>query len=120
MNQSIYQDIILDHYRHPRRYGSLKKHNKQIDVSNPLCGDMLHLELYIENNKVTDIAYSGQGCAISQAAASLLFDDIVGKSVEDIKSIDKEYILRKLGIELSPNRLKCALLSVEALKKSII
>lgn len=120
MSDTIYQDIILDHYRHPRRFGSLKNPNHKVDVSNPLCGDKMHLEIIEENGIVRDIAYQGQGCAISQASASLLLDSVVGKSKAEIKSLDKSYLLNMLGIQLSPNRLKCALLCLEALKKALV
>ncbi len=120
MNQSLYQDIIIDHYRHPRQYGSLKKPTNKVDASNPLCGDMLHLEITVSEGILKEIAYTGQGCAISQASASILYEDVIGKKIEEVEKIDKNYLLKKLGIELSPNRLKCALLSVEALKKALI
>jgi nitrogen fixation NifU-like protein len=116
---SIYQDIILEHYRNPRNKGHMHHATKSVDADNPVCGDDLHLELKIENGIVTDIAFSGSGCAISQASASLLYEYVKGKPIEEILKIDTDTMLQLLGIELSPVRLKCALLSLEALKKAL-
>ncbi|MEN9328254.1 MAG: hypothetical protein RI947_1062 [Candidatus Parcubacteria bacterium] len=114
---SIYQDIILDHYRNPRNNGHLARHTHKVTVNNPLCGDLLTFEIYDENGIVKEIAFSGSGCAISQASASMLTEYAVGKSNDELKKIDKDIVLEMLGIELSPNRIKCALLSLEGLHK---
>ncbi len=116
---SIYQDVILEYYRNPRNFGHLKHHTAKVSVNNPLCGDTIQMELAINDGIVTDIAYSGTGCAISQASASMLTEQVKGKSKESLENLDKDFVLGMLGIELSPNRLKCALLSLEALKKAI-
>lgn len=114
---SIYQEIILDHYRNPRNNGKLKNPTSTISVSNPLCGDIIQMDIEELGGKVVAVAYSGQGCAISQAAASLLTEQVKGKSKDEIMGLDKEYVFELLGIQLSPNRIKCALLSLEALHK---
>lgn len=114
---SIYQEIILDHYRAPRNNTHLSNPSASIAVSNPLCGDKLVMEIIEENGVITDIGFTGQGCAISQASASLLTEYVKGKTKDNLLKLDKDFILNMLGIELSPNRLKCALLSLEALKK---
>lgn len=114
---SIYQDIILDHYRNPRNAGTLKDATNHIKVSNPLCGDMIEMHIQEKDGTIDNIMFSGQGCAISQATASMVTEYAKGKSKEEIKKLDKDFILELLGIQLSPNRLKCALLSLEALQK---
>lgn len=114
---SIYQDIILDHYRSPRNFGKLQSPSKTIDVNNPLCGDKLHLEIKETEGKVTEISFSGEGCAISQASASMLTEQVKNKPIEALRTLDKQFILDSLGVALSPNRIKCALLSWEALRK---
>ena len=116
---SIYQDIILDHYRNPRNTGTLKNSSNHIKVSNPLCGDMLEMDIQEKDGVISDIMFSGQGCAISQATASMVTEYAKGKSKDEIKKLDKDFIRELLGIQLSPNRLKCALLSLEALLKLI-
>ena len=112
---SIYQDIILEYYRNPRNFGHLKSATNQTSLKNPLCGDTIEMEIVEKDGVVQEIAYTGSGCAISQASASMLTDFVKGKTKDEIKKIDKEVITDMLGIELSPNRLKCALLSLEAL-----
>ncbi len=112
---SIYQDIILDHYRNPRNYGSLKNPTQFVKTNNPLCGDLLEMAIIEKDGTITEIMFTGQGCAISQSAASMITEYAKGKRKDELKKLDKNSILTMLGIELSPNRLKCALLSLEAL-----
>lgn len=116
---SIYQDIILDHYRNPRNIGTIKNPTNHIKVSNPLCGDMIEMDIEEKEGTIHEIKFSGQGCAISQAAASMITEYAKGKSKEEIQKLDKDFVQDMLGIQLSPNRLKCALLSLEALLKII-
>lgn len=116
---ALYREAILDHYKHPRRKGHLEKPDIQHHDHNPFCGDELTIELKVENDVVVDAAFDGRGCAISQATASMLMEEIVGKSLEEIKQYDKEYILEMLGIEIGPVRLKCALLSLKVLKAGV-
>lgn len=114
---SIYQDLILDHYRTPRNHGELKNPTGTVKLFNPLCGDKIQMDVVASNGTITDIAFSGSGCAISQASASMLTEYAKNKSVEELKNIDKTFIIDMIGVTLSPNRLKCALLSWEALIK---
>ncbi len=114
---SIYGDIILDHYHYPRNKRKLEKPTKTIHVDNPLCGDSLDMEIIEFNGKIKDIGFTGDGCAISLASASLLTEYSKGKSVSKIKGINKDFVVGLLNIELSPNRLKCALLPWEGLMK---
>jgi nitrogen fixation protein NifU and related proteins len=114
---SIYQELILDHYNNPRNHGTLPNPSGKVDVFNPLCGDKLHMEVLDKDGKVESIAFSGEGCAISQASASMLTEYAKGKTKQELMDLKKEAIIEMIGVELSPNRLKCALLSWEALIK---
>ena len=116
---SLYSDIILDHYQFPRNNTKLKKSSAQIHVDNPLCGDSLDMEILEKDGKIKEIGFTGEGCAISIASASLLTEYVKGKSKDEISKIDKDNVVGLLNIELSPNRLKCALLAWEALIKLV-
>ncbi len=117
MSTSLYQDIILDHYRSPRNFGRLVHPTKSIDINNPFCGDLLHLEIIIKDNKIVNVRFNGSGCAISMASASLLTNYAKGKSKRSLQKLDRNFIIKMLGIELGPVRIKCALLALEGLKK---
>ncbi len=114
---SIYEEIILDHYNNPRNNKKLKNPSAKIHVDNPLCGDSLDMEILEEDGKITEVGFTGTGCAISIASASLLSEFIKGKSKDEIQKIDKDSVVGLLNIELSPNRLKCALLAWEGFIK---
>ena len=116
---SIYGDIILDHYHYPRNKKKLRKPTKFVHVDNPLCGDSLDMEIKKSSGKITEIGFSGEGCAISMASASLLTEYAKGKSAVEIAALGKDNVIRLLNIELSPNRLKCALLPWEGLIKLV-
>jgi nitrogen fixation NifU-like protein len=116
---TIYQDIILEHYRYPKNVGKLSDPSHTTDVRNSVCGDDIHLDITMKDGVLTDIAFEGTGCAISQASASLLFEYVKGKTKDEIFKIETDTVLQLIGIELSPIRLKCALLSLEALKKAL-
>jgi nitrogen fixation NifU-like protein len=115
----LYADEILDHYKHPRHFGHLAEPTLTFHDTNPLCGDEITLELKIEDNKVADVAFTGHGCAISRAAASMMSEEIIGMSLDDLKAWDKDNILDLLGIEVGPVRIKCALLPLKALKAAV-
>jgi nitrogen fixation NifU-like protein len=117
--EALYREAILDHYKHPRRKGHLENPDVHYHDHNPFCGDEITMELKVENGIVIDAAFDGRGCAISQATASMIMEEIVGQSVEDLKLLGKEYILDLLGIEIGPVRLKCALLPLKALKAGL-
>ena len=113
----LYRELILDHYRNPRNKGRLEEPDISYEDDNPLCGDHLRLTLKLdENDRVIAVGWDGEGCAISQASASLLGEEIEGKTLEELKGFSKEDILELLGISISPVRLKCALLSLKVLK----
>lgn len=116
----MYREQIIDRYKSPRMRGTLDPHDYSYEDDNPLCGDRLRIDVRVdEGGRVTAAAFSGTGCAISQASADLLTESIVGKTVEEVKSVSKEDILDLLGIELGPVRLKCALLSLKVLKAGV-
>jgi nitrogen fixation NifU-like protein len=116
---SLYQALILDHYRNPRHHGTLAKHTHAANAHNPTCGDRLEMQLLLKDGIIEDVMFSGSGCAISQASASLLTEFLIGKTPEEAKRIGKDDLLALLGVNLSPNRLKCALLSLETLTKAL-
>ena len=116
----IYREIILDYYRNPRNYGKITDPDIAQRDSNPLCGDELEMHINIKDDKVSDVKFTGKGCAISQASASLLTELIMGKDFEYVKKLTKEDILDNLGLhDLGPARIKCALLSLKVLKSGL-
>jgi nitrogen fixation NifU-like protein len=116
----LYREQIIDRYKNPRMKGSLDPHDYAYEDDNPLCGDEIRVELRVnDEDVVTEAAFSGQGCAISQASADLLLESVVGKRLEEVKALSKEDVLDLLGIELGPVRLKCALLSLKVLKAGV-
>lgn len=115
----LYADEILDHYKHPRHFGHLEEPTMVYHDRNPLCGDEITLELKIEDGKVVDMAFTGHGCAISRAAASMMSEEIIGKTLEELRLYDKDSVLDLLGIEVGPVRIKCALLPLKAMKAAV-
>ncbi len=116
----IYREIILDYYRNPRNFGKIEGPDISLRESNPLCGDEIEIHVKFDGDKVKDIKFSGKGCAISQASASMLTEMVMGKSLEDMKKVGKEDILESLGLpNLGPARIKCALLSLKTLKLGV-
>lgn len=116
---SIYQDLILDHYRNPRNHGALANATHRAATNNPVCGDKLQMDIIVKNDIIEDVRFSGAGCAISQASASLLTEAIKKKSVAEALSLAPKDILNLLGVTLSPTRMKCGLLSLETFKKAL-
>lgn len=113
----LYREQIIERYKNPQFRGHLDPYDIHFEDDNPLCGDHIEVTVRVdENDKVTEAAFDGHGCAISQASADLLIESIHGKTLEQVKSLNKENVLDLLGIELGPVRLKCALLSLKALK----
>src|SRR5437868_12097228 len=116
---SIYKEEILDHYKNPRNYGTLEDPDIHVEANNPLCGDRLSMDLKVKDGVVQDVAFSGRGCAISQASASMLTEEMVGKPLEELASTTRQDILDNLGIEISYGRIKCALLSLGLLRLAL-
>jgi nitrogen fixation protein NifU and related proteins len=117
----FYRELILDHAKHPQNFGTLDAPDITHEEHNPLCGDRVRIDLSVEDGIITDVRFSGRGCAISQASASLLTDEIKGMQVERAKTYSKEELLELIGIPLDKNpvRLKCALLSLKTLKAGL-
>lgn len=117
MSEDLYKEIILDHYRNPRNKGKIDNSEISFQDYNPVCGDRLKLDIKLDNNIVSDIKFDGEGCAISQASASILTEMLMGKSIDDLSKFSKDDLLEELGTpSLGPARIKCALLSLKVLK----
>jgi nitrogen fixation NifU-like protein len=115
--EDLYRENILDHYQNPRNYGTLENPDISYEDDNPLCGDVIRIDIKLDDqDRVSQVSFTGEGCAISQASASMLTEEIVGKTLDEVKQISKDDILDMLGIQLGPVRLKCALLSLKVLK----
>ena len=112
----LYRDYILEHYRRPHNFGVLEDPSASYEGANPLCGDRITMQLTVKDGVVTEVGFTGRGCAISQASASLLTDEIKGKAAEAVAGFGADDLLELLGIEISPARLKCAMLSFESLQ----
>ena len=112
----LYRENIIDHYRHPRNKGHLDAPDIHYHDVNPFCGDEITIELKVVDGRVVEAAFDGKGCAISQASASMLTEEILGKTLEEVKMLEKEDVLEMLGIPIGPVRLKCALLPLKVLK----
>ena len=112
-------EILLDHYRSPRNYGKIEKPSVELVEYNPVCGDAVQFTLKIENGILTDVKFIGRGCSVSQGAASMLTERVKGKSTEEVMNIAPQEILSNIGLNLGPSREKCALLSLNALQKSV-
>ena len=115
----LYRQTILDHYQNPRNFGTLEHPDISAEDSNPLCGDEIRIDLRVKDGVIEDVRFSGKGCSISRAAASMLTEEILGKTLEEVKRIGKDDVLEMLGIELGPVRLKCALLALKTLKVGV-
>lgn len=113
---NIYQEELLDHYENPSNYGTLPNPDISHEEDNPLCGDRIRIDLLIENDIIKEVRFSGHGCTISLAAASMLTEEIAGKPLAEVKQLSRDDILAMIGIPLGPVRLKCALLPLKVLK----
>lgn len=116
----MYREAIIDRYKNPRMRGHLDPHDYSYEDDNPLCGDVVRIDLRIdEMETVTEAAFSGEGCAISMASADLLTEKLVGMNLGAVKQLGKGDVLELLGIELGPVRLKCALLALKVVKSGV-
>ena len=115
----LFREAIIDHYKHPRHKGKLEDADVHRRETNPFCGDEVTIFLRIADDTVADASFEGRGCAISQASASMIMEEIIGMPVDELKQWGKEDVLDLLGIEIGPVRLKCALLPLKALKAGL-
>jgi len=115
----LYRDYILEHYRRPHNFGAIENATATQEGANPLCGDRITMQVRVSGDQIAAIGFTGRGCAISQASASLLTDEIKGKPVESAAGMQASDVLDLLGIEISPARMKCALLSLETLQGAL-
>jgi nitrogen fixation NifU-like protein len=116
----FYRELIIDRYKNPQYRGELNPNDISFEDDNPLCGDHIRVDLRLDaDNRVTEAAFAGHGCAISQASADLLMEAVIGKTLEEVKQINRDGILEMLGIDLGPVRLKCALLPLKVLKAGV-
>lgn len=113
---NIYQEELLDHYENPSNYGTLPNPDVSHEEDNPLCGDRIRIDLLVEDDIIKEVRFSGHGCTISQAAASMLTEEIEGKPLAEVRQLSRDDILEMIGIPLGPVRLKCALLPLKVLK----
>ena len=116
MSNDFFREIILEHYRHPAHRGTLPDATISHEEDNPLCGDRIRIDLVVKDEIVQDVKFSGQGCAISQATADMLLDEVKGKTLAEVQKLNKQTVLDLLGVPLTPARLKCALLALKVLK----
>ena len=116
-DESVYREQIIDLYQNPLNYGELDPNDFSYEEDNPLCGDVIRMDARLdENGRISEIAWSGDGCAISQASASLLTDEVIGMTLEEVKNFPKETLVELIGVPLSMARMKCALLSFKVMK----
>lgn len=116
---SIYREVILEHYRNPSNRGTLDPADFSYEDVNPMCGDEIRIDVRVADDCVSEIRFSGRGCAVSQASASILTEMAEGKSLAEVKAIAKDDLLDEIGIPVSPARMKCAMLGLKVLKAGI-
>jgi nitrogen fixation NifU-like protein len=112
----LYRDYILEHYKNPKNFGELAEHDLEFHDKNPLCGDEMEMHIVVEDGKIADLKWHGHGCAISQAAASIASDELIGMPVDDASKLDADWMIDQMGIEISATRRKCALLNLKVLR----
>jgi nitrogen fixation NifU-like protein len=113
----LFRDHILDHYRHPRCHGTIDKPDARVEDANPLCGDKLRMDFRFADGRVAEVKFSGTGCSISQASASMICEAIEGKTLDEVKALTRQDVLDLLGVDdLGPVRSKCAMLALKTVK----
>ncbi|QQG40327.1 MAG: SUF system NifU family Fe-S cluster assembly protein [Candidatus Aenigmatarchaeota archaeon] len=120
MSSQMYQENVLDHYRHPRNKGALTRPDIKHSGQNPLCGDEIEIMAKLNGDVIKDVRFRGSGCAISQAAASMLTERIKGMALADVKRIERDDVVSMLGVPISATRMKCAMLGLVTMKHGIL
>ncbi len=115
----MYEEVILEHYKNPQNHGKIDQPSADREEYNPLCGDKVRIQLIIKDDKIEDIRFQGRGCAISTASTSLLTQHVKGKTLAEVKKLDKDDIVKLLGVDVNPTRFKCVLLGLKTLKLAI-
>ena len=118
---NLYRDFILEHYRQPQNRGVLEPHDLAFADSNPTCGDELSMTLRLDGDgaRISDVAFDGRGCAISQASASIMTDELRGMTLDEVRGMDPRVVIESLGVPIGPARLKCALLGYKVLQGAV-
>jgi nitrogen fixation protein NifU and related proteins len=115
----LYREVILDHYKNPRGHGLVEPSDVEAEGVNPLCGDEVSISIAFDGDTIEDVRFQGRGCAISQAATSMLMDMVKGRTAREVAEMDREELLDEVGIPLGPVRLKCALLGLSVLRLAL-
>ena len=115
----LFRENILEHYKHPRNHGTLDHPDITYEDANPLCGDRIRMDLNVKDGRIDAVRFSGVGCSISQAAASMLCEAVQGRTLDEVKKLSRDDVLEMLGIELGPVRLKCGMLALKTLKAGV-
>ena len=118
-DNSIYREIILEHYKNPANRGTLDPADFTYQDVNPLCGDEIRIDVRVQDDHVSEIRFSGRGCAVSQASASILTEMVEGKSLAEVRAIGRDELLEEIGIPVRPARMKCAMLGLKVLKAGV-
>jgi nitrogen fixation NifU-like protein len=117
--EDLFRENILDHYKYPRNRGTLEHPDISFEDANPLCGDRIRMDVNVKDGRIEQVRFSGVGCSISQASASMLCEAVEGKTLEEVKTLSRDDILEMLGIALGPVRLKCGMLALKTLKAGV-
>ena len=113
---ALYRDYILEHYKNPRNFGELEPRDLEFHDHNPLCGDELGVHIRVDDGKIADLRFHGQGCAISQAAASIASEELIGMPVDEAAALPADWMIEQMGIDISATRRKCALLTLKVMR----
>jgi nitrogen fixation NifU-like protein len=119
MSDELYRDYILEHYKEPRNFGELSEHDLEYHDRNPLCGDEMEVHIVVDDGRIADLKWHGQGCAISQAAASIASEELIGMPVEEAAKLDADWMIDQMGIQISATRRKCALLNLKVVRGAV-